>query len=86
MSSYITKVNIFFISVFNAGGFGKFNKFIYKTIEERLEDTITIDCQIIPESDLPKGYPRLLCTDQVLVIPSETPLRILVTGSDVIHS
>ena len=57
-----------------------------KTVEERFEDTLTLDCQIVSESDLPFGYPRLLTTDQVLVIPSETPLRFLVTSNDVIHS
>jgi len=58
----------------------------FKNIEEIVEDTITIDCQILPESDLPKGYPRLLCTDQVLVLPTETYIRVLVTSNDVIHS
>jgi hypothetical protein len=57
-----------------------------KILEEKFEDTLTLDCQIVSESDLPFGYPRLLTTDQVLVIPSETPLRFLVTSNDVIHS
>ena len=57
-----------------------------RTLEDKFEDTLTLDCQIVPESDLPLGYPRLLTTDQVLVIPSETPLRFLVTSNDVIHS
>ena len=35
---------------------------------------------------MPKGYPRLLTTDQVLVLPSETFLRFLITSADVIHS
>lgn len=57
-----------------------------KTLEDKFEDTLTLDCQIVSESDLPAGYPRLLTTDQVLVIPSETPLRFLITSNDVIHS
>jgi len=55
-------------------------------LEDKFEDTLTLDCQIVSEQDLPVGYPRLLTTDQVLVIPSETPLRFLVTSNDVIHS
>jgi len=51
-----------------------------------IDPTISIDCQILPDSDLPRGYPRLLCTDQVLVIPSDTTVRFLVTSNDVIHS
>jgi heme/copper-type cytochrome/quinol oxidase subunit 2 len=31
-------------------------------------------------------YPRLLCTDEILVLPSSTPLRMIVTATDVIHS
>ena len=57
-----------------------------KALEDKFEDTLTLDCQIVSEQDLPLGYPRLLTTDQVLVIPSETPLRFLVTSNDVIHS
>lgn len=58
----------------------------FKIVEDRFEGLLTLDCQIVSESDLPLGYPRLLTTDQVLVIPSETPLRFLVTSNDVIHS
>jgi len=29
---------------------------------------------------------RLLTTDQCLVIPSKTPIRLLITSADVIHS
>jgi heme/copper-type cytochrome/quinol oxidase subunit 2 len=55
-------------------------------IVNMVDSTISIDCQILPDSDLPRGYPRLLCTDQVLVIPSDTTIRFLVTSNDVIHS
>jgi len=44
----------------------------------------TIDSNLIIAKD-PK-FLRLLSTDQCLVIPSKTPLRILVTSNDVIHS
>jgi heme/copper-type cytochrome/quinol oxidase subunit 2 len=45
---------------------------------------ITVDCNMIIAKD-PK-FLRLLSTDQCLVIPAKTPLRFLITSSDVIHS
>ena len=47
---------------------------------------ILIDSVILSDENLPKGYPRLLSTDQVLVLPIDVPLRILITSNDVIHS
>lgn len=44
----------------------------------------TVDSNLIIAKD-PK-FLRLLSTDQCLVIPSKTPIRILVTSNDVIHS
>lgn len=44
----------------------------------------TVDCNLIIAKD-PK-FLRLLSTDQCLVIPSKTPIRLLVTSNDVIHS
>lgn len=58
----------------------------FSAVLESLETTISIDSQILPDSDLPLGYPRLLSTDQVLVIPTDTTVRFLVTSNDVIHS
>lgn len=58
----------------------------FSEVLETLETTISIDSQILPDSDLPLGYPRLLSTDQVLVIPTDTTVRFLVTSNDVIHS
>lgn len=49
-------------------------------------EPFVFDCQIIPEQNLPFGYPRLLCTDNVLVLPTEILIRMLVTSADVIHS
>src|SRR3546814_13528987 len=37
-------------------------------------------------SDLQPGQPRLLTTDNALVLPVDTNIRILVTASDVIHN
>lgn len=58
----------------------------FSEVLETLETTISLDSQILPDSDLPLGYPRLLSTDQVLVIPTDTTVRFLVTSNDVIHS
>lgn len=53
---------------------------------EDIEKHISFDCNIVSEDFLPFGYPRLLSTDNVLVLPSETPIRFLITSNDVIHS
>ena len=50
------------------------------------ESKIMYDCVIISDEDLPKGYPRLLSTDQILVLPSHTIVRLMITSNDVIHS
>ena len=39
-----------------------------------------------PSQDLSKGYFRLLDTDEHLILPSNTPIRFLITASDVLHS
>ena len=41
---------------------------------------------IVDTSNLPFGYPRLLSTDNVLLLPSHTSIRLLITSTDVIHS
>ncbi len=38
------------------------------------------------ERDALKGEPRLLSVDNAAIVPIDTPIRVLVTGSDVIHS
>jgi len=50
------------------------------------ESKIMYDCVIISDENLPKGYPRLLSTDQVLILPTYVSIRLLVTSVDVIHS
>jgi len=74
-----------FISTYDKGFNG------YKLLKERdlanfaeIPLRPTIDSNLIIAKD-PK-FLRLLSTDQCLVIPSKTPLRILVTSNDVIHS
>lgn len=41
---------------------------------------------MIPDSDLEIGELRLLDVDNRMIIPTDTHIRLIVTGSDVIHS
>lgn len=41
---------------------------------------------LVDTNNLPFGYPRLLSVDNVLLLPSHTSIRLLITSSDVIHS
>jgi len=45
-----------------------------------------IDFDAYMSQDLNPGFFRLLETDEYLILPSNTPIRFLVTASDVIHS
>jgi cytochrome c oxidase subunit 2 len=47
---------------------------------------LTFDSNIIPEDQLKPGQKRLLDVDNPLVVPEGTIIRVLVTGTDVIHS
>jgi cytochrome c oxidase subunit 2 len=47
---------------------------------------VNFTSNLVPESDLKPGQPRLLATDNPVVLPVDTNIRILVTGNDVIHS
>ena len=42
--------------------------------------------QMVPDSDLKPGQPRLLTVDNEVVLPIETNIRILQTSNDVIHN
>ncbi len=46
----------------------------------------TFDAYMVADEDLEEGQPRLLQTDNALVLPVDTQIRILVTASDVLHS
>lgn len=48
-------------------------------------ESIDFDSYMIPESDLELGQLRLLDVDNRLVVPSDTHIRFIVTGTDVIH-
>ncbi len=47
---------------------------------------IEFDSYMIPSSDLTSGNPRLLEVDKRLTLPSQTPVRVLVSSADVLHS
>nr|YP_009685676.1 cytochrome c oxidase subunit II [Nothobranchius vosseleri]QDU24401.1 cytochrome c oxidase subunit II [Nothobranchius vosseleri] len=49
-------------------------------------ETIAFDSYMIPTQDLMPGQFRLLETDHRMVIPVESPTRILVSADDVLHS
>lgn len=58
----------------------------YWSYEYPDQGNFTFDSYMIQESDLKPGQKRLLEVDNRLVVPAGTNVRILVAGSDVIHS
>ena len=49
-------------------------------------ESIEFDSYMIPDSDLELGQFRLLDVDNKVVVPTDTHVRLIVTGADVIHS
>ena len=49
-------------------------------------ESIEFDSYMLPDSDLELGQFRLLDVDNKVVIPTDTHIRLIVTGADVIHS
>nr|YP_009232629.1 cytochrome c oxidase subunit II [Priacanthus tayenus]AMA76478.1 cytochrome c oxidase subunit II [Priacanthus tayenus]ARJ37010.1 cytochrome c oxidase subunit II [Priacanthus tayenus] len=49
-------------------------------------DALEFDSYMVPTQDLTPGQFRLLDTDHRMVIPVESPIRVLVTAEDVLHS
>jgi cytochrome c oxidase subunit II len=47
---------------------------------------LAFDSNIIPDDQLKPGQKRLLDVDNPLVVPEDTIIRVLITGTDVIHS
>ena len=47
---------------------------------------LTFNSNLVPENDLQPGQKRLLEVDNPLVVPTETNIRVLITGVDVLHS
>ena len=58
----------------------------YWSYEYPDHENFTFDAYMVPEEDLQEGQPRLLATDNPVVLPVETNIRILVTASDVLHN
>nr|WNH24423.1 cytochrome c oxidase subunit II [Bolinichthys longipes] len=49
-------------------------------------EDLAFDAYMIPTQDLLPGQFRLLETDHRVVVPTESPVRVLVTAEDVLHS
>ena len=47
---------------------------------------IAFDALMLEDDELQPGQPRLLTTDNALVVPVDTTVRVLVTAADVIHN
>lgn len=58
----------------------------YWTYEYPDHGDLTFDAIMIPDEDIQEGQLRLLETDNRLVLPVRTNIRILVTADDVIHA
>ncbi|MEQ1867247.1 MAG: cytochrome c oxidase subunit II [Micropepsaceae bacterium] len=58
----------------------------YWSYEYPDQDNIQFDSYMVQDSDLKPGQPRLLETDNRLVVPVDTNVRVLIAGTDVIHS
>ena len=49
-------------------------------------EDITFDAIMIPDEEITEGQHRLLETDERVIVPVDTTIRLLVTASDVIHA
>nr|QNS38213.1 cytochrome c oxidase subunit II [Eubucco bourcierii] len=58
----------------------------YWTYEYTDFKELMFDSYMIPSTELPLGHFRLLEVDHRVVIPMESPIRIIVTADDVLHS
>ncbi|MDA8233172.1 MAG: cytochrome c oxidase subunit II [Magnetospirillum sp.] len=58
----------------------------YWSYEYPDQGNVKFDANIVQDGDLKPGQPRLLATDNAVVLPVGVPVRILVTADDVIHS
>ena len=50
------------------------------------EEGLAFDAVMLEQDELKPGQPRLLATDNAIVLPIETNIRVLVTAEDVLHS
>nr|YP_002456272.1 cytochrome c oxidase subunit II [Manouria impressa]ABR21218.1 cytochrome c oxidase subunit II [Manouria impressa] len=58
----------------------------YWTYEYTDYKDLEFDSYMIPTQDLPNGHFRLLEVDHRMVMPMESPIRMLVSAEDVLHS
>nr|YP_010116677.1 cytochrome c oxidase subunit II [Jynx torquilla]QOV01981.1 cytochrome c oxidase subunit II [Jynx torquilla] len=58
----------------------------YWTYEYTDFKDLSFDSYMLPTNDLPLGHFRLLEADHRVVVPMESPIRIIVTADDVLHS
>jgi cytochrome c oxidase subunit 2 len=58
----------------------------YWSYEYPDQSGLSFDSNLIPDADLKPGQKRLLDVDNPLVVPVDTTIRVLITGTDVIHS
>lgn len=58
----------------------------YWTYEYPDNDGLTFDAVIVEEKDLKPGQPRLLATDNDVVVPVNKNIHVLITATDVLHN
>ena len=58
----------------------------YWTYEYTDFKDLSFDSYITPTIDLPQGHFRLLEVDHRIVVPMESPIRMIITADDVLHS
>ncbi len=58
----------------------------YWSYEYPDDGDFTFDAYLVEDADLKPGEPRLLTTDNAVVVPVDTNVRLLTTATDVIHS
>lgn len=50
------------------------------------QEGLEFEAFMTPEGEETEGRPRLLSTDNIVVVPSDTKVRLLITADDVIHA
>ena len=58
----------------------------YWSYEYPDDGEFTFDAYMVADEDLQEGQLRLLTTDNAVVLPVETDIRVLITATDVLHS
>ncbi|NIA72193.1 cytochrome c oxidase subunit II [Pelagibius litoralis] len=58
----------------------------YWSFEYPDHGNFTFDANMVPDEELQPGQPRLLTTDNAMVLPVDTNIRFLITASDVLHN